>query len=68
MKRTRELTATHYRRSIKRSASPNTQDVDFQRRCPTCGALLSTSSVKNSEQKERAKDVCCPECKNGAKQ
>lgn len=69
MKRTRELTATHYRRSIKRSASPDLQNIDPQRRCPVCGALLSTSPVKKSEEKEGVKvaHVCSIARKNGAK-
>lgn len=54
MKRTRELTAIHYRRSVKRSASPSIQSVDLQVRCPVCGTRLSADLVKNSGDKKGA--------------
>ncbi len=62
MKRIRELTATQYRRSIKRSVSGNSQNVDLQLRCPICGARLSADLVKNSEGKKdaNAAHVCSP--------
>jgi hypothetical protein len=71
MKRTRELTATHYRRSIKRSASEsastNIPNVDLPLRCPICGALLSAGLAMESEEKAGAKamHVCTPARKNG---
>jgi hypothetical protein len=69
MKKTCELTATHYRRSIKRSAAPNTPTVDLPLHCPTCGARLSADLVKNSEGKkdDRAAHMCSRARKNGAK-
>ena len=69
MKKTRELTTTHYRRSIKRSASGNMQNVDLPLHCPTCGAGLSADLVKNSEGTTDAKaaHVCSRARKNGTK-
>ena len=69
MKRTRELTTTHYRRSIKRSASGNIQNVDFPLHCPICGATLTADLVNNSEGTTDAKagHVCSLARKNGAK-
>lgn len=55
VKRTRELTAIHYRRSVKRSASPSIQNVDLQIHCPLCGTRLSADLVKNSGDKKGAK-------------
>ena len=62
MKKTRELTATHYRRSLKRSASGNVQNVDLQLHCPICGARLDVNIGKNSEEKDGATPahVCSP--------
>jgi len=68
MKKTRELIATHYRRSIKKSTSGNVQDVDLQNHCPICGACLSADLVKNSEPEQRPKSghVCSSTRKDGA--
>lgn len=52
MKRTRELTAIHYRRTVKRSVSPNLQKADLQGRCPVCGARLAVSFVRDSNDAE----------------
>jgi len=41
MKRTRELTAIHYRRSLKRPAAPD------QPNCPVCGSPLQESPVND---------------------
>jgi hypothetical protein len=67
MKKTRELIATHYRRSIKRSASPNIPNVDLPLHCPICGARLSVAPVKNSRQEKDPKSAkaCSPARKNG---
>jgi hypothetical protein len=54
MKRIQELTAIHYRRSVKRSAFPNTQNVDLQGRCPVCGARLAVIVAKDSMNREGA--------------
>jgi len=69
MKRTRELTATHYRRSIKRSGSGNIRNADLQIYCPICGATLTADLVRNSEGTTDAKaaHVCSRVRKNGAK-
>lgn len=68
MKRIRELTATHYRRSIKRSVSGNMQNVDLPLQCPICGAPLTADLVKSSgpEQRSKSGHVCSPACQNGA--
>jgi hypothetical protein len=68
MKKTRELSTTYYRRSIKRSISGNRQNVNLPLHCPTCGAGLTAELVKNSEGKkeDKAAHVCSPARKNGA--
>ena len=48
MKRTRELTAIHYRRSIRTSASSNVQNLELQGDCPVCGTRLAVSLGKDS--------------------
>jgi hypothetical protein len=69
MKKTRELTTTHYRRSIKRSGSGNIQNADLQIYCPICGAPLTADLVRNSEgiTDTKAAHVCSLARKNGAK-
>jgi len=46
MKRTWELTSIHYRRSVKRPATPETQSLDH---CPVCGTLLEAIRLNNPE-------------------
>jgi hypothetical protein len=67
MKKTSELTATHYRRLVKRSASGKIRSVDLQLQCPICGARLSTDIIKNLEQEKDTKSThaCSPARKNG---
>lgn len=52
MKRTRELTCIHYRRSIKRPASPNVQSQDLQSRCPVCGSPLEAVFISEPEDSQ----------------
>lgn len=46
MKRTWELTSIHYRRSVKRPATPDIQSLDH---CPVCGTPLEAIRVNNPE-------------------
>ncbi len=54
MKRTQELTAIHYRRSVKRPLSPSPQNADLQDRCPVCGTRLAVVFVQSSEDAKGA--------------
>ena len=45
MRRTRELTSIHYRRSIKRSASQRLHGY-----CPVCGSALEAIVVNEAEE------------------
>jgi hypothetical protein len=47
MKRTRELTSIHYRRSVKRRASVNVQSRGLQSHCPSCGTSLEVVLVSD---------------------
>jgi hypothetical protein len=49
MKRTREVTAIHYRRSVRRSASPDLQSQALGDRCPVCGSPLEAGPVNDPE-------------------
>jgi hypothetical protein len=57
MKKTRELTTTHYRRSIKRSASGKVQNIDLPLDCPICGARLTADPINKSEGTKDTKSV-----------
>ena len=53
MKKVRELTTTHYRRSVRRSTSGRKpQNVEVPLHCPICGARLTADLIKNSEGTE----------------
>jgi hypothetical protein len=47
MKRIREITAIHYRRSIKSPASPSVQNPGLQSKCPVCSAPLEAILVSD---------------------
>jgi hypothetical protein len=55
MKRTRELTSVHYRRSVKRLASLDVQNQSLQCRCPVCSTPLEAILVSEpgDSQKDR---------------
>lgn len=48
MKRTRELSVIHYRRSVKRSVSRT-----FPSHCPACGSSLPAGAVNEAGQTQR---------------
>lgn len=49
MKQTREVTAIHYRRSVRRPASPDLQSRALRSHCPVCGSPLEAVPVNDPE-------------------
>ncbi len=50
MRRTRELTAIHYRRSITVPVSPDVLSCDLHTQCPVCNSALEWSLVKEARR------------------
>jgi hypothetical protein len=49
MKRIREVTAIHYRRSVRRLAFPDPQGHALRSQCPVCGSPLEAVLVNDPE-------------------
>ncbi len=57
MRRTREVTSIHYRRSVKRPVSPDFSRPDLRGRCPVCGSTLEVI-LGNQQTGARSTQAC----------